>query len=129
MGGSGLCEIDWVKIFADFSIEGKGGSSISVDSEIVIEDEGIADFVTKGRSVASEREAWGRAGEVVGEEQFVSIDGGRLGIGPDEITGHLEGIQHEGEAGRAHQVVTGGVGKVVGGREFQYAPGKGVETE
>ena len=57
LGGSGLCEIGWVKIFADFSIEGKGGSSISVDSEIVIEDDGIADFVTKGRSVAPKREA------------------------------------------------------------------------
>lgn len=118
MGGSGFGEIDWVKIFADFSIEGKAGSSISVDSEIVIENEGIADFVTKVRTVAPEREAGGRAGEVVGEEQFVSIDSGRLGIGSDEITGHLEGIQHEGEAGRAYHVVTGGVGKVVGGREF-----------
>ena len=129
MGGSGFGEIGWLKIFADFSIEGKGGSSIAVDSEIVIEDEGITDFVTKARSVAPERQAGGRVGEVVREEQFVSIDGGLLGSGSNEIAGHLEGIQHEGEAGRTHHVVISGVGKVVGGREVQDAPGKGVETE
>ena len=93
----------------------------------MVENEWGLDLIVEFRSGACQHEAGGNVGEALGEEQFVPVNGCGLRSSACEFPCHAQGVEHKGEAGGAGEIVTGGVGKVVCGWEFEDATGEGVE--